>query len=109
MIRKKRLYEEFIDYKTVAICELPHALTDAVIRENDAADEYRINVIWYHHFQMKSSVANNYRLQLLFNVAWLVMVTPHSNTGIEHVYTLINKNKIEGSDRSRLDIEGTLS
>ena len=30
---KECLYQEFINYKTVAICELPdHALTDAVIR-----------------------------------------------------------------------------
>ena len=67
---KERLYEEFIDYKTVAICELPdHALTDAVIQENDVAHEHRIDVIWYDLFQMKSSVGNNYRFRLLFNAA----------------------------------------
>ena len=37
------------------------------------------------------------------------LVAPHSNTGIERVYALVNKNKSEGSDRYRLDIEGTLS
>ena len=37
------------------------------------------------------------------------MVVPHSNAGIEHVYALVNKNEIEGSDRNRLDIVGTSS
>ena len=46
---------------------------------------------------------------MLFNVARLVMVAPHSNAGLERVYALVNKNKKEGSDRNRLDIEGTLS
>ena len=106
---KERLYEEYIDCKTVAICGLPdHALTDAVIQENDVADEYSRDVIWYHLFQIKSPIGNNYRFRLLFNVARLVMVAPHSNAGIERVYALVNKNKSEGSDRSRLDIEGTL-
>ena len=59
---KEHLYEEFIDYKTVAIYELPdHAFTDAVIQENDVADEFRLDVVWYHLFQMKSY--NNYRFR----------------------------------------------
>ena len=96
---KERFYEEFIDYKTVAICKLPdHDLTDAVIQENDVADEYRIDVIWYHLFQTKSSVVNIYRFRLLFNVARMVMVAPHSNARIERVYALVNKNKSEGGD-----------
>ena len=45
---KERLYEEFIDYKTIAIGELPdQALTDVVIQENDVADEYCMDLIWY--------------------------------------------------------------
>ena len=111
MVRRKNIYMRlFIDYKTVAICELPdHALTDAVIQENDVADEYRIDVIRYRFFQVESSVGNNDRFRLLFNVAQLVMVSPHSNAGIERVYALFNKNKSEGSDRNNLHIEGTLS
>ena len=104
------MYEEFIDDKTIATCELPdHALMDAVIPESEVADEYRIDVIWYYLFQMKSSVGNNYSFRLLFNVARLVMVALHSSAGIERVYALVNKNKSEGSDKNRLDIEGTLS
>ena len=57
---------------------------------------------------MKNSVGNNYRFQLLFNVARLVMVALHSNAGIERVYALVHINKSEGSDRNRFDTEGTL-
>ena len=40
------LYEEFVDYKTLSINELPEdALTDAVIQENKNSDEYRIDII----------------------------------------------------------------
>ena len=39
------LYEEFTDYKTLSILELPDtALTDALI----ASDEYCVDTIWYH-------------------------------------------------------------
>ena len=43
-----------------------------------------------YSYQMKSPVASNqaYRFQLLFNTAHLVLVTAHSNGGIEHVYAL---------------------
>ena len=63
----------------------------------------------YHLFQMKNSVGDNYKFRLLFNVAQLVMVAPHLNAGIERVYALVSKNKSEGNDRNRLDIEGTLT
>ena len=35
-------------------------------------------------------------------------ITPHSNVGIERVFSLVEKNKSAGSDRNRLDIEGSL-
>ena len=104
------LYEEFVDYKTLSINELPkNALTDAVIKENKNSDEYRIDIIWYYLHQMRSPIASNFQFQLLFNVARVVLVTSHSNAGIERVYALVNKNKAEGTDKNRLDIEGPLS
>ena len=45
----------------------------------------------------------------MFNVACLVLITAHFNAGIECVYSLVNKNKKEDSDRNKLDIEGSLS
>ena len=104
------LYSEFFDYKTLSITELPDdALTDALIAEGEDSDEYRMDIIWYHLYQMKSPVGNNFRFHNLFYVARLVLVTPHSNAGIERVYSLVNKNKNETSDRNRLDIERSLS
>ena len=42
-----RLYEEFVDYKTLSMNELPEdALTDAVIQENKNLDEYQTDIIW---------------------------------------------------------------
>lgn len=37
-----------------------------------------------------------------------LLITSYSNAGIERVYSLVNKNKNEGSDRNRFDIEGLL-
>ena len=54
-------------------------------------------------------IGDNYRFRLLFNVARLILVTPHSNASIERLYALSKKNKTESSDRNRMDIEGTLS
>ena len=50
----------FVDYKTLSINELPEdALKNAVIQENKNLDEYRIDIIWYYLYQMKSPVASN--------------------------------------------------
>jgi hypothetical protein len=64
-----------------------------------------MDVIWYHLRQLKNPVALNIRFRLLFEVARLVLLLPNSNAGIERVFSLVNKNKREGSDRNRLDIE----
>ena len=58
---------------------------------------------------MRSPVGPNYRFKLLFEVARIALTIPHSNAGIEHLFSLINKKKKESSDRNRLDIEGSLS
>ena len=58
---------------------------------------------------MKGLIGSDYRFCNLFSVTCLVLVTPHSNAGTEHVRSLVNKNKKEGSDRNKLDIEGSLS
>ena len=45
----------------------------------------------------------------MFEVAWFVLTIPHSNAGIERLFSLVNKNKTESSERNTLDIEGSLS
>ena len=105
------LYEEFFDYKALFIQELP--LKDAIMEGKTTTEEdevqYRMDVIWHQIQEMKSPAGDNFRFKLLFRVAVLVLITPHSNAGIERVYSLVNKNKGEGSDRNRMDIGGTLS
>ena len=40
----------------------------------------------------------------MFIVANLALVTPHSNAGIGRVYSIVNKNRAESSDRNKLDV-----
>ena len=35
---------------------------------------------------------NNQRFELLLKVAKLILITPHSNVGIERVFSIVNKN-----------------
>ena len=46
---------------------------------------------------------------LLFRVANIVLIAPHSNAGIERVFSLVNKNKPVGTERNRIDIDGSLA
>ena len=68
-----------------------------------------MDTIWYMLNNLKSLVGNNSRFHLLFQVDKLILVTPHSNSGIERFCSLLNKNKEQGTERNRLDIEGSLS
>ena len=86
------------------------AWKDAIVGEyDDGSKEYRIDTLWYHIQRLRSLVGNKQRIELLFKVIKLILITPHSNAGIERVFSLVDKNKSAGSDRNRLDIEGSLS
>ena len=103
----KLLYEEFFDYKALFIQEV--SLKDAIMERKKTTEEdevqYWMDVIWHQIQEMKSPAGDNFCFKLLFRVAVLVLITPHSNAGIERVYSLANKNKGEGSDRDRMDID----
>ena len=59
----------------------------------------------YHQIQeMKSPSGDNFRFKLLFKVENVVLITTHSNVGMEQVI----KNEPEKSGRNRVDINGTL-
>ena len=64
-----------------------------------------MDTIWYHLQSLKSPVGNISRLK----VARIVLLVPHSNAGIERFYSLVNKNKNEGSERNRIEIDGSIS
>ena len=88
------MYEEFTDFKIFSISEPSDtALTDALIASYEDHDEYRLDTIWYHLYQMKSLIGSDYRFLNLFSDALLVLVTPRSNARIECVYSLANKIK----------------
>ena len=38
-----------------------------------------------------------------------MLITPHSNAGIERVFSLVNKSKPKGSDRNCMKINGTFT
>ena len=105
------LYEQFIDYQMVETNEFPStALNDAILLEHqDGTVEYRIDTIWYHLKQMRSPVGNNLRFNLLFKVAQIILLIPPSNACSERVFSLVNKNKNESSDRNRMGQDGSLS
>ena len=64
-----------------------------------------MDIIWYTLNNLKSLVGYNSRFHLLFQVAKLIFITPHSNSGIKRVYSLVNKTKRQGTDHNRLDIK----
>ena len=46
---------------------------------------------------------------MLFEVARIVLFIPHSNAAIERLFSLVNINKNDSSDRNRQDQDATLS
>ena len=81
----QKLFEKFNDFKSFSDSELSAAVWEgAIVREyDDGWKEYRINTLWYHIQQLRSLVGNKQRFELMFRVAKLILVTPHSNTGIK--------------------------
>ena len=47
----------------------------------DGTSECRNDVNWYHLRQIRSPIGNNFRFNLLFKVAQIVMLITHSNAG----------------------------
>ena len=102
------LYDQFHECKLVNENEIK--LEEAIICQyDDGSKGYRMNTIWYMLNNLKSPVGNNSRFHFLVQAAQLILTTPHSNAGIEWVYSLVYKNKRQGTERNRLDIEGSLS
>ena len=68
-----KLFEEFIDFKSLSDSELPPGAWEV----DDGSKEYRIDTLWYHIQQLRSLAGNNQRFELLFKVAKLLLITPH--------------------------------
>ena len=96
----EKLFEEFIDFKSLSDSEVSSAAwKDAIVTEyNDGSKEYRIDTLWYHIQRLRSLVGNSQRFELLFKAAKLILTRLNSNAGIERVLSLVDKNKSAGSD-----------
>ena len=85
-------------------------LEEATISEyHDGSKDYRMDTIWYMLNNLKSLVGNNSNFHLLFQMATLILIMPHSNSGTERVYSLVNKNEQQGTEHNRFEIEVSLS
>ena len=58
---------------------------------------------------MKSPIGNKKRFNILFEIAQIALLLEVSNAAIERLFSLVNKNKNESSDRNRLDQNKTPS
>ena len=92
-----------MDYQSLLIEEL--LLKDVTLEIKNTTEEneiqYRMDAIYHQILKIKSPAGDNFRFKVLFRVANIVFIKPHSNAGIERVYSLINKGKQEVSDRNR--------
>ena len=71
-----QLYEGLFEYKFLFSEEI--SIKDSIIIENDEeTTEYRMDTICYNIHTLKSHVGENYRFKLLFNVAVVILITPH--------------------------------
>ena len=51
-----------------------------------------MDILWYHFQSMKIPIGNNKRFNILFEVARIVLLIPHSYAAIEGLFSLVNKN-----------------
>ena len=96
------VYESLIDFNTISDSQID--LSQAILKEyDDGTKEYRMDIIWYQLQELKSPTGCSYRFRRLFKVVKIILVTMQPNSGIERVYTNVNKNRFENSDCNRLD------
>ena len=107
------LLDEFVDYQSMCDDDISAdawAETEVV----DGKDENENKIVHYRtdvlrHYIAKNIVLRtcNKRFKLLPEVASLVLVLPHSNAGLERLFSVVRKNKTDM--RSSLKSDGTLS
>ena len=106
------LFDEFVDYQSMCDNDIS---TDAwaEVEVVDGKDEnenkivhYRIDVLWHYIAKITVPGTCNKRFKILLQVASLVLVLPHSNAGLERLFSVVRKNK--NDMRSSLKLDGTL-
>ena len=99
------LSEQFSDYQLLPDDEIPDSVKEDAGVEKERP--HRVDVLWGYLRTVKKPGTNAPAFDLLFEVVQLVMTIPHSNTGEECIFSLINKNI--PSSRSSLQLDNTLS
>lgn len=77
------------------------------ISDSEEEKVCQMDVLWGYLKGVKAAGSNELMLNLLFQVAEVVLTIPHSNAGEERIFSYISKNKIPS--RSSLSLIGTLS
>ena len=109
------LYDEFRDFNTLSDKISQRYLKSIskwhyLIHTMMAAKSIKWTTLFAIFLQsIKSPIDNEYRFRTLFKVKSNILITPHSNACIERILLRVKKNKREGSEKNRLDIDGTLS
>ena len=72
----------FFDYKSLFAGEIN--IEEAEIKKEEDYDgnknvQYRMDIIWYQLQELSSPARDNLRFRLLFRVAAIALITPHSN------------------------------
>ena len=103
------LFDEFVDYQSM--CDDDTWAEAEVVDGKDENENkivhYRFDVLWHYIVKIIVPGACNKRFKLLPQVASLVLVLPHSNAGLERLFSVVRKNKTDV--RSSLKLDGTLS
>ena len=100
-----RLSEEFFNYQMLSSDSVPKSVKESVNLKDE--DPHCVDKLWGHLRGLKEPGMNDILFGLLFKVAEVLMTIPHSNAGVERIFSLINKNKTPS--RSSLKLNGTLS
>ena len=103
------LFDEFVDYQSM--CDDDTWAEAEVVDGKDENENkivhYRFDVLWHYIVKIIVPGACNKRFKLLPEVASLVLVLPHSNAGLERLFSVLRTNKTDM--RSSLKLDGILS
>ena len=107
------LLDEFVDYQSMCddkISADARAEAEVVDRKDENENKiahYRIDVLWHYIPKIIVPGTCNRRFRLLPQVASLALVLPSINAGLERLFSVVRKNKIDM--RSSLKLDGLLS
>ena len=97
-----RLNDQFVNYQLLAAEDIPSVIKGSAGLEEE--DPYQVDILWGYLRGVKVPGTNCFAFDLLFKVAQIVMTIPHSNAGVERIFSLINKNKTPSRSSLKLEV-----